>query len=106
MCYDIIDETGNVICKPSYVYLSSYSYETKDKSSGTAVFRADHGKWGFLDTDGNVIIEPVYDYAGSFEAGFPALVQKDGMCGAVRKDGSLAVEMKYQNIGSFTCYKE
>ena len=76
------------------------------RTVGMAVFADAGGKWGYLNTDGTVVIEPVYDYAAVFTSGSLALVQKDGLCGAVRPDGSTAVEIKYENIGMFMPYME
>ena len=96
----IIDENGTIILEPSYPYISSYG------DQGMAVFADAGGKWGYLNTDGTVVIEPVYDYAAVFTSGSLALVQKDGLCGAIRPDGSTAVEIKYENIGMFMPYME
>ena len=65
-------------------------------------YRDENGKWGYLDQNGRVAIEPVYDQAGTFGSGPLAPVQKDGLCGAIRADGTTAVQLKYQNIGTFT----
>lgn len=91
-----MDESGSILLKPSLSYISSYS------DNGLAVFRDENGKWGYLDQNGRVAIEPVYDQAGTFGSGPLAPVQKDGLCGAIRADGTTAVQLKYQNIGTFT----
>ncbi len=96
----IIDENGAEILPPSYSYISSYG------DNGKAVFRADNDKWGFLDENGQIAIEPVYDYAAVFDSVPLALVQKDGMCGAVDENGDTVIDIVYQNIGIFTRYTE
>lgn len=96
----IIDESGAIVLAPSYPYISSYG------DNGMAVFRAENGKWGFLDETGSIVIEPVYDYAASFGSNLLALVQKNGLCGAVREDGNTVIDIKYQNIGGFTKYSK
>jgi hypothetical protein len=53
-------------------------------------------KWGYIDSGGNLVINPQFDEADFF-TGDIARVRNDRKFGFVKRDGTMAVECKYNN---------
>ncbi|MEL4861886.1 S-layer homology domain-containing protein [Pseudoflavonifractor phocaeensis] len=58
---------------------------------------AESGLWGYVDARGDWAVEPTWTYAGSFRDGY-AVVELDGLQGAIDRDGALVVDYAYPKL--------
>ena len=90
--YTLIDKTGNPVFEPRWAMIGPVT-------EGLAYVKepGENGKYGYINTAGEVVAEPHYDAAYSFKDGYAAV--RDGVaCGVLRKDGSAAVPLAYEQV--------
>nr|WP_017853867.1 WG repeat-containing protein [Leptospira interrogans] len=78
--YDIIDNTGNVISKVPYFFLSGYS---ENLCASSSLLESKHG---FIDRSGKIAIPEIYDHTWDFNDGL-ALVKLKGEMFFINKKG-------------------
>lgn len=80
-----IDKTGNVVSNTEvYKDLQLYSYKAED------------GKWGFVDANGNVVVNCKYDIVTELnEYGFAGIYQ-EGKWGVIDENGNVIVVPTYE----------
>ncbi len=63
-------------------------------------FKAQNGRYGFLDENYEIAIEPIYEYAYDFKAQ-SARVRLNGNMGLIDTNGNVIIPMEYRSISNF-----
>jgi hypothetical protein len=89
-----IDSAGAVIIGAKFLKAEHFS-------EGLAAASEDGRTWGYIGKNGEWAIAPSFEAARPFSEGL-AVVQREYRRGAVRKDGSIAVDFRFQYLRSFS----
>lgn len=68
---------------------------------GWVAYKAENGKWGFVNTQGEITIAPTYEEAKSFSNGVAA-VKLDGKWGFINTAGNIVIDPVYLEAGYFS----
>ncbi len=83
--YGIVNESGEVIVKPTFDCIREFAHGLAPAQS--------NGKWGYIDKSGSYVIQPRFDSARAFEHDEKvAIVKKDGKFGMIDVAGSWVVQ--------------
>jgi hypothetical protein len=88
--YGVADTTGNIIIKPVYENLSSFS------DNGLALAKK-NSKYGFIDITGKTVIEFKFDDADNFKYGM-ARAKLNGKWGFINVKGNFVIQPVFERI--------
>ena len=89
-----IDREGNVL------FILSAAEHVSVFSDGLAMFIAQNGQHGFVDTRGTVVISPQFDRATPFHGGFARIWRNDEV-GFIDRNGGIAINPQFATAGNF-----
>ena len=93
----MIDKTGSIVIKPEYDFLGYFH-------DSIACFENHFGhsaNIGYINKSGQIILNPqYYEYIGRINSGM-IIVEKDGKCGFVNKDGEMVIKPQYDYCSKF-----
>lgn len=93
----MIDKNGNIVIKPEYDFLGYFH-------DGVAGFENKSGyssRRGYINKSGQIIINPQdYEYVGNIDDDM-IIVEQNGKCGFVNKDGEMVIKPQYDYCSKF-----
>lgn len=96
--FHVIDETGTVVTKKGYNFISMYI-------EGRAMFsnQDKHGKfrYGYLNKAGEEVIQLQYESASDFRDGIAVVKVKEGIFALIDRNGSEIVQLNYFFVGNY-----
>lgn len=86
--WGVVDETGGLVVPPRFDDLSAF--DGHDMAVARLI------DCGFVNSKGKFVIPPVYQECGPFDRfGMARVVDRDGKCGWIGRDGAVRVEFLY-----------
>jgi hypothetical protein len=110
--WGFINETGKIVIKPRFVFVSGFSERLASVNIGgklmtingrrcTETYCIKGGKWGFIDRTGKTVIDIQFDDASDFKEGL-APVKLNNKCGYIDRKGKLVIDLQFELAFEFT----
>jgi hypothetical protein len=94
----VIDESGNVITKRQYTFVSSYSDSLALVGIKTST---DEYLYGYIDKDGNEVIPPNYLEGSDFKNNYALVKERNGIYKVIDKIGAVVTTFPYKFVGNY-----
>lgn len=94
----VIDESGKIITKRPYVFVSSYSDSLAFVNIKTS---SDEHLYGYIDRDGNEVIPPNYLEGSDFKNNYALVKSRDCTYQVIDKSGTVLTTFPYKFVGNY-----
>ncbi len=89
----LIDHTGNVVFKTDKGNIQGHNFGLI-----SVITKPNREGWGWLNFKNEFVINPTYDYASNFNEDGYAIVERDGLKGAIDTTGKIVIPLRYETV--------